>query len=214
VWARHQARASYLMSLDNEQWIRNLRAGDAATLERLRKVLLRNLHCALAGNRRASEGVVEDAVQDAMLKILARLDQFAGRSKFTTWATSVAIRTVMSELRRLRWKDVSVEELAASGKMIPDRAAQPVFAAERDANRNAMFHAMHDIIQQELSERQRAALLAELRGMPLAEIARQLGSNRNAVYKLTHDARKKIKRSMLAAGYSSADLASSDHAKS
>ena len=52
---------------------------------------------------------------------------------------------------------------------------------------------MYEIIRSELTEKQRTALLAELKGMPQDEIAKHLGSNRNALYKLTHDARRRLK---------------------
>ena len=57
------------------------------------------------------------------------------------------------------------------------------------------------VIDEELSERQQTALVAELRGMPQEEIGRRLGINRNAVYKLGHDARKKLKRGLEASGF-------------
>ena len=51
------------------------------------------------------------------------------------------------------------------------------------------------------------ALLAELPGEPMAEIAIRMGSNRNAIYKLTHDARKRLKRGLERAGHSAATVA-------
>jgi RNA polymerase sigma-70 factor (ECF subfamily) len=65
---------------------------------------------------------------------------------------------------------------------------------------------MHRVIQNELTEKQKTALLAELKGMPQEEIVRHLGSNRNAVYKLTHDARKRLKQGLEAAGYGADDI--------
>ena len=65
---------------------------------------------------------------------------------------------------------------------------------------------MQRVIKDQLTDRQRTALLAELKGMPQDEIARHLGSNRNAVYKLTHDARKKLKHGLEAAGYTAEDI--------
>ena len=58
----------------------------------------------------------------------------------------------------------------------------------------------------ELTDNRREALLAELAGLPLEEIGRRMGRNRNAIYKLTHDARKRLKQGLEAAGYSWADL--------
>jgi RNA polymerase sigma-70 factor (ECF subfamily) len=62
------------------------------------------------------------------------------------------------------------------------------------------------LIQNGLTAKQRDALLAELRGMPQDEIARHLGSNRNALYKLTHDARNRLKRGLEAAGFTAEDI--------
>ncbi len=47
----------------------------------------------------------------------------------------------------------------------------------------------------------RPTLLAELGGMPLAEISRQMGGSRNLVYKLIHDARRRLRRGLEAAGF-------------
>ena len=65
---------------------------------------------------------------------------------------------------------------------------------------------MAEIVANDLTERQRTAVIAELRGMPQAEIGRRLGITRNAVYKLTHDARKKIKRGLEASGFGAVDI--------
>ena len=65
---------------------------------------------------------------------------------------------------------------------------------------------MERVIERDLTEKQRAALLAELKGMPQADIARHLSSNRNAVYKLTYDARKRLRRGLEAAGYGGAEV--------
>ena len=65
---------------------------------------------------------------------------------------------------------------------------------------------MYRIINTELTEKQRTALFAELGGLPQEEIGRRTGSNRNAIYKLTHDARKRLKQGLATAGYTVADL--------
>jgi len=69
-----------------------------------------------------------------------------------------------------------------------------------------MVDKMYEVIGSELTEKQRTVLLAELGGMPQAEIGRRLGSNRNAIYKLTHDARKRLKRGLEGAGYGAQDI--------
>lgn len=177
-----------------------------SALSHLREALLRGLRRALSNRPVVDESFLEDAVQDSLIRILDRLDQFAGRSRFVTWATSIAIHVAMSELRRRRWKDVSLEEVTADANFIPERTVKEGGGSHAHVERRAIFDKMYEVIHNELTEKQRAALLAELKGMPQDEIARHLGSNRNAVYKLTHDARKRLKQGLEAAGYTARDI--------
>ena len=112
----------------------------------------------------------------------------------------------MTELRRRRWKDVSLDEVTAGADVAPRRAIEhkpsPVTLSEREA----ILGAMRNLIQNSLTAKQSEALLAELRGIPQDEIARHVGSNRNAVYKLTHDARKRLKQGLEAAGFTAEDI--------
>ncbi len=184
----------------NEDWLRSLggtgAAGEAAVAE-LREVLRRGLRRALAG-RAAAEGFIEDMTQEGVMKVLGGLPTFRGDSRFTTWAITVAVRVAFTELRRARWRDVSLERLVEDA---PARqpAAPPADSSSPDA-RQAILARMHHVLETGLTDRQRQALVAELRGMPQAEIAAQMGLTRNALYKLTHDARQNLKRGLEAAG--------------
>jgi RNA polymerase sigma-70 factor (ECF subfamily) len=185
------------MERTNEAWLEQLAGDDPrrqAALVDLRQVLLRRLRSALASDSRVDDGFLEDAVQDALLRVMERLGQFEGRSRFLTWATTVAIRTALGELRRRRFSDVSIEELTEGWEIVEDSPGP-------DRGRWEILDKMHEVIREQLTEKQRKALLAELKGMPQSEIARQLGSKRNAVYKLTHDARKRLKRGLETAGF-------------
>ena len=195
---------------DNETWLTHLRTPGAkqqAALDDLRNALLRGLYRAFSGYANVNEAFLEDAVQDALVRILDRLEQFEGRSRFVTWATSIAIRIAMSELRRRRWKDVSLDAVVeARARLDAPWASAPGPEPSLYSEQRAIVDTMYEIIHRLLTEKQRTALLAELRGMPQAEIGRQLGSNRNAVYKLTHDARKRLKRGLEVAGYGADDI--------
>lgn len=196
------------MSRKNDNWLTDLRSETLereAALRSLRESLFRNL-CKALPSRAADESFIEDVVQDAMIRILDRLDQFQGRSQFLTWATAIAIRIAMAELRRSRWKDVSLDEVMADAEFVPERAIDSQWSPSAQMERRAILESMQRVLEDQLTYRQRTALLAEMKGMPQDEIARHLGSNRNAIYKLTHDARKKLKQGLEAAGYSSADV--------
>ncbi len=197
------------MTRSNESWLSDL-AGEGArrdaALTELREILLRGLRRALSTNARADDAFLEDVAQDSLLRILDRRSQFAGRSRFSTWATSIAIRVALSELRRRQWRDVSLDELISGDAFRAPPAAAGDSPADDSADREAILTKLYELIRDDLTEKQGTALLAELRGMPQEEIARQLGSNRNAIYKLTHDARKRLKRGFETAGYRAADI--------
>ena len=201
--------AAAIMDRDNETWLAHLGGtgpDQQAALSDLRDALLRGLRRALSHRARVDDAFLEDVVQDSLVRILERLPQFEGRSRFLTWAMSVAIRVAMSELRRRRWKDVSLDEVVAGGGLTPGRAIVDEPGPDAQSEREAILAAMHELIRNGLTTKQREALLAELRGMPQDEIARHLGSNRNAIYKLTHDARKRLKRGLEAAGFTAEDI--------
>jgi len=194
------------MSRDNDRWLTQLRAEQESALIDLREALLRNLRKSLSTYGRADASFLEDVIQDSLLRILARLDQFEGRSRFLTWATTIAIRVAMDELRRSRWKDVSLDETMADAEFIYESAIDTESAPDVKIQRKAILESMHQVIDRQLTQKQRTALLAEMKGMPQDEIARHLGSNRNAIYKLTHDARKNLKNGLEAAGYTAEDV--------
>jgi len=195
----------------NEGWLSDLRAGgatQAAALEALRSYLLRALPGSLRRYGEVPEDVIEDVVQDSLVRTLAHLDRFEGRSRFTTWATTIAVRVAMTELRRRRWRDVSLDDVTVDARSELPAIADPKSDPEGRAARRGILDALATLVETALSERQRTAIVAELRGMPQEEIGRRLGLSRNAVYKLTHDARKKLRRGLEDAGLDAAEIRS------
>jgi RNA polymerase sigma-70 factor (ECF subfamily) len=187
----------------NDQWLAALRSPkrDKAIAE-LRLVLLRGLRAALHGRTSGIEPSVEDFAQEALIRILEKLDSFRGESRFTIWAQKIAVRVAFAEMRRLRWRDVSLDDAIRERAEPVDALADP----EREATRGMMMTAFRRFIDEELTERQRTALLAAMGGMPLEEVARRMGTNRNALYKLLHDARKRLKRRMVSEMLSPQDV--------
>lgn len=181
----------------NEVWLQSLGgsgAADEAAVAELREILRRGLLRALTGRAAADDGFIEDMAQEGVLKVLGGLTTFRGDCRFTTWAITVAVRVAFTELRRARWRDVSLDRLVED---TPARlpTAPPVEGSSQDA-RPEILATMYRVLATDLTDRQRQALVAELRGMPQAEIAAQMGLTRNALYKLTHDARQNLKRGL------------------
>jgi RNA polymerase sigma-70 factor (ECF subfamily) len=196
----------------NEQWLAALRGSERdEAIADLRALLVRGLGAALRGRRvRTSGASVEDFAQEALIKILDNLDSFRGESRFTTWAQKVAVRVAFTELRRREWSNVSLQEMTERydirGTEIREMA-DPAPGPEELTSRRVMVDYLHQLINEELTERQREALVAVmLQGMPLEEAARRMGTNRNALYKLLHDARKKLKRRLISRGLTPRDV--------
>jgi len=195
----------------NEEWLTDLRGPNQdQAIEDLRKVLKRGLIYALSSRIKTDlEAQVEDFVQDAILRILDKMDTFRGESRFTTWAQKVAVRVAFTEMRRQRWKDISLEDLLPedSGDFTPLVLADPSPDPEKRATQNSMTEMIETMINEDLTERQRTALMAIMKGgMPIEEVARRLDTNRNALYKLLHDARKQMRNRILEQGLTPQDV--------
>jgi RNA polymerase sigma-70 factor (ECF subfamily) len=202
-----------LVERSNEEWVTDLSQPDPgrdAALEDLRALLVRGLRYALADRSNVRELDLEDFVQEALLKILAGLDTFRGESRFTTWAHKIAVHVAFTELRRRRWRDVSLNGLKESDgtELIPDSLADPSVGPEQQAMQRIVLSMLRRLIREELTDRQHQAIQAVLRGMPLQEVAQHMGTNRNALYKLLHDARQRLQKRMLDEGLSPQDVLS------
>ncbi len=196
------------MTQQNHQWIERLTTDGAVrdqALDELRALLVARLQRAFHNRPKLSGHFAEDIVQDSLIKILENLNTFEGRSQFTTWATTIAIRTAYSELRKKEWQNVSLEQLVSESSMLANHSTSTEPTPDVATGQSELVAIMYQTIREDLSDKQRNALLAELHGMPLEEIARRTGSNRNAVYKVTHDARKRLKRSLEERGFTSED---------
>lgn len=192
---------------NNDQWVERLQGPKRdEALADLRAVLLRGLRAALYGRTGVTETLVEDFVQEALIKILGNLDSFRGESRFTVWAQKIAIRTAYAEMRRLRWRDVSLEDVTKRHGESGSMPADPLEDTEKEAAQRMIMSEFRRFVDEELTEKQRTALLAAMGGMPLEAVADRMGTNRNALYKVLHDARKRLKERMLAESFSPYDV--------
>ena len=192
----------------NEQWLIELRGPNPdGALADLYDLLVRGLGAALGGYGGGVEANFGDFVQEALIKITGKLDSFRGESRFTTWAHKIAINVALTELKRRRWRDVSLQELFA-GRGAADRGpaeAQPT--PEQLALQDTVLQELRRMVDEELTDRQKEAVVAVLlEEMPISEVARRMGTTQNALYKVLYDARKRLKKRMEAAGISPKEM--------
>lgn len=190
------------MSQEDNDWVARLRSTGAeqeAAISELRAILFRGV---LAASRDRYGGRVQadDVVQEALIKILDKLDTFEGKSKFTTWAMTIAVRIAIGELRRRYFKDVSMSALVEDSMDF-----QPEALPNSDTEKEQLLAKLKELIDTNLTLKQRDAVHALLNDVPVEVYAERIGSNRNAVYKLVHDARIKLRMGLEEAGFDSLD---------
>jgi RNA polymerase sigma-70 factor (ECF subfamily) len=188
---------------NNDTWLSDLHAAGAqrdAALADLRAMLLRALPQGLSNllspDNPAFESLIEDAAQETLLRVLNGLDTFEGRSQFTTWAYKISMRVALNELRRRRWRDVSLDGLEdeESEENVHHQFVSLEPGLESLVARDEILRRLQQILAEELTQRQRVAMHAiNVEGVPMEEVARRMGTNRNALYKLLHDARLRLK---------------------
>ena len=196
----------------NEEWLSELRLPSPQcdpAIQDLRDILMRGLRFAFAKNEKVNDSLIEDFSQDAILRILEKLDSFKGKSRFTTWANTIAVRTVLGEMRRKRWQDTSLDEIVAGSEFVPNQLVDKSTGnPELEANQERILNVLHNVIEHELTEKQRDAIMAEyFQSVPVEGLLDKLDTNRNAAYKLLHDARKKLKKGLENAGIVPEDVA-------
>ncbi len=196
------------MERTNEMWLAELQnnhPGQAVAIEALRQYLQRGvtayLHTRSDLNYLAPSELAQmsqDFVQEAILKVQANLHTFQGRSKFTTWASKIAGNLAISELRRAKWRDLSLDTITEGGASLQEVLSVDSAISEnpdRASERQQVWQTITAVIETDLTERQRQVMAAiQFNDIPISEVARLLDTNANNVYKIMHDARLKLKQ--------------------
>jgi len=198
------------LDAESADWLRRLSAGAGGLREQAERELhARLVRIALAEvNRRSATtpvtgpeltDVANQAADDAMLAILAKLADFRGESRFITWAYRFVILEVSSKLGRHYWRKPPVMLDAAQWERLPDRLG---IDPARHAESAGILAEVRRVVDDELTAHQRRVFVAiVVDGIPLDALAARLSLQRNAIYKVIFDARRKIRRALVANGY-------------
>ncbi len=199
-----------LLDEESRVWLRDLRSDGAARDEaivRLHALLLRaaRFECArrrptlphLRGND--LDDIANQAADDALVSVLARLDDFRGASRFTTWVYKFALLEAAVKLRKRSWqgREVPLEpetwSLFTSADIAPDE----------EAEQRELLATIQQAIAELLTPHQRRVLVAlALNGVPIDVLAERLSTNRGALYKTLHDVRRKLRKHLKEEGLS------------
>jgi RNA polymerase sigma-70 factor, ECF subfamily len=184
-------------------------AGDGgdreAALGRLHALLLRAARFELGRRRGQLAGLSAaerhdlaiQAADDAMMAVLARLDDFRGLSRFTTWAYKFALLEAATKARRMAWRARELPRPPEDWLAVADPDGRPEAAAEHAE----LLAAVRDAVAEVLTPQQREVLLTVVAGrVPLDVLAERRGTTRGALYKTIHDARRKLRVHLAASG--------------
>jgi RNA polymerase sigma-70 factor (ECF subfamily) len=201
-------------SAQSDAWLAALRGPPAernAATAKLHELLLRAARFEL-GRRQAAlshvrgeelDDIAMQAANDALMAVLAKLDDFRGASRFTTWAYKFALLEAGVKLRRRAWQDREVVLEPESWTAFADRSV----TAQEDLEQSALLSSLRDAIDEVLTPHQRRVFVAlALNEVPIDVLAERLDSTRGALYKTLHDARGKLRRELAEYG-----LAQPDH---
>jgi RNA polymerase sigma-70 factor (ECF subfamily) len=207
--------------LDEESraWLRNLRAEGRTKDEAvasLHALLLRAARFECARRRPAHphlrgndlDDIANQAADDALVSVLARLDDFRGASRFTTWVYKFALLEAAVKLRKRSWQGREVPLEPETWSLFTSAAIEPGEEAEQSELLATLQRAIADV----LTPHQRRVLVAlALNGVPIDVLAERLSTNRGALYKTLHDARRKLRQHLDEQGLSFGALLEEAH---
>jgi RNA polymerase sigma-70 factor (ECF subfamily) len=194
---------------ESERWVEHLRPGHARrnqAVSKLHEILVRVAFHEL-GRRRGQlgsisgpefEDLAQQAADDALVNVLAKLDEFRGLSRFTTWAYKFVIFEVSGKVARHAWRRHPPSREELTFEQLPDsHAMRPSERLEQREQLGALSRAIR-----ELTDRQREVFVAiALNDIPIDMLAIELGTTRNAIYKNLFDAKRNLRARMAAAGH-------------
>jgi RNA polymerase sigma-70 factor (ECF subfamily) len=189
------------VDFESRQWLRSLR-GDGRehdeAVARLHELLLRAARFEVARRRPTLphlrgddlDDIANQAADDALVSVLARLDTFRGASRFTTWAYKFALLEAAVKLRRRAWQGRELPLEPESWALFSSSGLVP----EDEAEQSELLTGIQHGIESALTPHQRHVLVAlALNGVPIDVLAERLDTTRGALYKTLHDARRKLR---------------------
>jgi RNA polymerase sigma-70 factor (ECF subfamily) len=200
-----------LVDEESRAWLEELRAEGAvrdAAVRRLHALLLRAARHEVARRRpshpylRGDEAgeIALEAADDALMSVLARLDDFRGASRFTTWAYKFALLEAAVKLRKRAWQGREIPLEPETWEIFSSANLGPADAAEQ----SELVAALEDGIAALTLHQRRVLIALAVNGVPIDVLADRLNTSRGALYKTLHDARRNLRAFLARRGITAA----------
>src|SRR6202162_3848451 len=182
--------------LSDEEVVARVLAGETAMFE----IVMRRHNQRLYRVARAilrNDGEAEDVMQDAYVRAYEHLDQFAGRAKFSTWLTRIAVHEALARQHRgnryQEWEPMSERE----GDPM-DRFASLAPDPEQQAS-NSEIRTLLEAAVQKLPDTYRTIfMLRDVEDMSTTDAAEVLEITENNIKVRLHRARALLRKSLYA----------------
>jgi RNA polymerase sigma-70 factor, ECF subfamily len=189
------------LDAESQEWLRTLRLDETReeAIARLHALLLRGARFEVARRRPTLphlrgndlDDIANEAAGDALMSVLRRLDDFRGDSRFTTWVYKFALLEAAAKLRKRAWQGREVPLEPEGWAIFSSATLEP----DAEAEQSELLVTLQNAIAEVLTPHQRSVLIAlALNGVPIDILAERLNTNRGALYKTLHDARRKLRK--------------------
>jgi RNA polymerase sigma-70 factor (ECF subfamily) len=217
---RTNQAATQPLDPESRAWLRDLRGKGTArdeAIARLHELLLRATRFEVARRRPTLphlrgndlDDVAHQAADDALVSVLARLDTFRGASRFTTWVYKFGLLEAAVKLRRRAWQGREVPLEPESWSLFSSASLEP----GEEAEQSELLAVLQEAIGTALTAHQRRVLVAvALNGVPIDVLAERMNTNRGALYKTLHDARRKLRHHLEDSGHAPDSLLGEERA--
>ncbi len=184
----------------DEEVVARVLQGESALFE----IIMRRYNQRLYRVARAilrNDAEAEDVMQDAYVRAYQHLDQFAGRAKFSTWLTRIAVHEALARTRRRnRFDDLDTAVAAHGDVLMTSNAPSP----EQQAS-SCELQALLESAIMELPENYRSVImLRDIEEMSTTEVAATLDLSEENVKVRLHRARALLRRELFARAGSAA----------
>ncbi len=182
--------------LSDEEVVARVLAGETAMFE----IIMRRHNQRLYRVARAilrNDGEAEDVMQDAYVRAYEHLDQFAGRAKFSTWLTRIAVHEALGRQRRgNRYQEVEPMSEQEGDPM--DRFASAAPNPEQQASNSEIRRLLEEAVEKLPDAYRTIFVLRDIEEMSTTDAADVLEITEDNVKVRLHRARALLRKSLYA----------------
>jgi len=177
---------------DDDEVVRRVREGEHALFEVLMRRYNQRLY-RVARSILRDETEVEDVMQQAYVNAYLHLDQFAGRARFSTWLTRIAVHEALARVRRRgRSKEVVMSETGETEAAVASGRPDP----EQEALTGELRQLLEGAVDALPRPSRAVFVLREVEGLSTSDAAACLGVSEDVVKTRLHRARAALRREL------------------